>query len=47
MEKFRRFETETSQPKWLLPIRKAGLARFSELLQEEKDAWILRRTAEK
>lgn len=31
VEKFRHFETEASQPKWLLPIRKAGLARFSEL----------------
>jgi len=31
LEKFRRFEAEASQPKWLLPIRKAGLARFSEL----------------
>jgi Fe-S cluster assembly protein SufD len=31
LEKFGRFETQASQPKWLLPIRKAGLARFSEL----------------
>ena len=31
LEKFGRFERETSLPKWLLPIRKAGLARFSEL----------------
>lgn len=31
LEKFRRFETEASQPKWLLPLRKAGLARFSEI----------------
>jgi Fe-S cluster assembly protein SufD len=31
LEKFSRFETEASQPKWLLPIRKAGLARFSEI----------------
>ena len=31
LEKFGRFERETSQPKWLLPLRKAGLARFGEL----------------
>ncbi len=31
LEKFSRFEREASQPTWLLPIRKAGLARFSEL----------------
>ena len=31
LEKFSRFERETSQPKWLLPMRKAGLARFSEI----------------
>ncbi|NOS72655.1 MAG: Fe-S cluster assembly protein SufD [Verrucomicrobia bacterium] len=31
LESFRRFETQASQPKWLLPIRKAGMARFSEL----------------
>ncbi|HMP84516.1 MAG TPA: Fe-S cluster assembly protein SufD, partial [Verrucomicrobiota bacterium] len=31
VEKFRRFEIAGSQPKWLLPIRKAGIARFSEL----------------
>lgn len=31
VEKFRRFETAASQPQWLLPIRKAGLARFSEI----------------
>src|SRR5262245_48525365 len=31
LEKFSRFETQPSQPKWLLPIRKAGLARFGEL----------------
>ena len=31
LEKFRRFETQASQPQWLLPLRKAGLARFSEL----------------
>jgi Fe-S cluster assembly protein SufD len=38
LEKFRRFET-ASQPKWLLPLRKAGLARFGEIglptLQDE------------
>jgi Fe-S cluster assembly protein SufD len=31
LEKFRRFETQASQPTWLLPIRKAGMARFAEL----------------
>jgi Fe-S cluster assembly protein SufD len=31
VEKFRHFETEASQPKWLLPLRKAGMARFSEI----------------
>ena len=31
LEKFSRFERESSQPKWLLPMRKAGLARFSEI----------------
>jgi Fe-S cluster assembly protein SufD len=31
LEKFSRFEREPSQPTWLLPMRKAGLARFSEL----------------
>ena len=31
LERFSRFEREASQPKWLLPIRKAGLARFAEL----------------
>jgi Fe-S cluster assembly protein SufD len=31
LEKFSRFETQAGQPKWLLSIRKAGLARFSEL----------------
>ena len=31
LEKFSRFERETSQPKWLFPMRKAGLARFSEI----------------
>ena len=31
LEKFSRFESQPSQPKWLLPIRKAGLARFGEL----------------
>jgi Fe-S cluster assembly protein SufD len=31
LEKFSRFENASSQPKWLLPIRKAGLARFSEI----------------
>jgi Fe-S cluster assembly protein SufD len=31
LEKFRRFELEPHQPAWLLPLRKAGMARFSEL----------------
>ena len=31
LDKFSRFESQVSQPKWLLPIRKAGLARFGEL----------------
>ena len=30
-EKFRRFESELSQPSWLLPVRKAGMTRFAEL----------------
>src|SRR5438270_11371362 len=29
--KFNRFENEGGQPSWLLPLRKAGLARFAEL----------------
>ena len=43
-QKFERFERETGQPPWLLPLRKAGLARFAELgfptLQDED--WRLR-----
>src|SRR6185503_21303087 len=31
LEGFSHFEREASQPKWLLPLRKAGLARFGEL----------------
>ncbi len=31
LEKFARFEKEAVQPKWLLPLRKAGLAQFAEL----------------
>lgn len=31
LEKFRRFEVEPQQPPWLLPLRKAGMARFAEL----------------
>ena len=31
LEKFRRLETEPQQPSWLLPLRKAGMARFAEL----------------
>lgn len=31
LEKLRHFESAPGQPKWLLPIRKAGLARFTEI----------------
>ncbi|MGH7993019.1 MAG: Fe-S cluster assembly protein SufD, partial [Limisphaerales bacterium] len=31
LEKFRRFESEPRQPSWLLPLRKAGMARFAEI----------------
>src|SRR5690348_13050130 len=31
LEKFRRFELELRPPVWLLPLRKAGMARFAEL----------------
>src|SRR5688572_7485008 len=31
LDKFSRFEREPSQPSWLLPLRKAGIARFAEL----------------
>ena len=31
LEKFRRLECEVNQPQWLLPLRKAGMARFGEL----------------
>ena len=31
LDKFRRFELEPQQPAWLLPLRKAGMARFAEL----------------
>jgi Fe-S cluster assembly protein SufD len=31
LEKFSRFAREASQPSWLLPLRKAGIARFAEL----------------
>jgi len=31
LERFARFERDSSQPKWLLPLRKAGLARFGEI----------------
>ena len=31
LEKFARFETQTKQPSWLFPLRKAGLAQFAEL----------------
>jgi len=30
-KKFERFETESRQPAWLFPLRKAGMARFAEL----------------
>jgi Fe-S cluster assembly protein SufD len=31
LEKFRRFESEPQPPSWLLPLRKAGMARFAEV----------------
>src|SRR5438874_11951592 len=31
LAKFERFEKETRQPSWLIPLRKAGIARFAEL----------------
>jgi Fe-S cluster assembly protein SufD len=31
LENFARFERESAQPDWMLPLRRAGLARFSEL----------------
>src|SRR5947207_1112193 len=31
LEKFERFEREASQPSWVFPLRKAGIARFAEL----------------
>jgi len=31
LEKFARFETQTKQPSWLFPLRKAGLAQFAGL----------------
>jgi len=40
LEKFHRFETEARQPSWLLPLRKAGMARFAELgfpTQQQED----------
>jgi len=47
LEKFRRFERDTTGPRWLLPLRKAGLARFGELglptLQDED--WRFTNTA--
>ena len=47
LEKFSRFETLAGQPHWLLPIRKAGLARFGELgLPSLKDEdWRFTNTA--
>jgi Fe-S cluster assembly protein SufD len=39
LKKFERFENQTTQPSWLFPLRKAGMARFAELgfptLQQE------------
>jgi Fe-S cluster assembly protein SufD len=39
IEEFERFEREVAQPRWLLPLRRAGLARFAEFgyptLQQE------------
>lgn len=31
LKQFERFERETSQPGWIFPLRKAGMARFAEL----------------
>jgi len=31
LEKFRHFESELNQPSWLLPLRQAGMTRFTEL----------------
>lgn len=31
VEKFQHFEHDATQPKWLLPLRKSGLARFDEI----------------
>jgi Fe-S cluster assembly protein SufD len=31
LEKFRHFESEPQTPSWLLPLRKAGMARFAEV----------------
>jgi Fe-S cluster assembly protein SufD len=31
LKKFERFENQTTQPSWLFPLRKAGMARFAEL----------------
>jgi Fe-S cluster assembly protein SufD len=47
LQKFGHFEAEPSQPKWLLPIRKAGMARFSEIgLPTVKDEdWRFTNTA--
>jgi len=39
LERFERFEAQASQPAWIYPLRKAGMARFAELgfptLQQE------------
>ncbi len=47
LEKFSRFEKQAGQPNWLLPVRKAGMARFGELglptLQDED--WRFTNTA--
>src|SRR5437588_6853755 len=30
LQKFERFEKEATQPSWVFPLRKAGMARFAE-----------------
>src|SRR5881394_3396227 len=31
LQKFERFESQTNEPAWLFPLRKAGMASFAEL----------------
>src|SRR5262252_8034672 len=31
LDKFARFQNEASQPSWVFPVRKAGIARFAQL----------------